>query len=55
MSKMFGGIKGIMASDSQSRHGVISDTIIEKRREGDSEEDHTLMTSADNHVQERLE
>ena len=60
MSKMFGGIQGIMASDIQSRHSVISGTIKEKRREGDSEEEHTLMTSSsprhtDNHVQERLE
>ena len=53
MSKMFGGIQGIMASDIQTRHSMLSGTIREKRREREAdtegEEEHTsLVTSASN-------
>ena len=47
MSKMFGGIQGIMASDIQSRHSMIRGTIREKRTDEDTEEELTsLMTSS---------
>ena len=46
MSKMFGGIQGIMASDIQSRHSMIRSTIREKNgREAGIEENTNLMTS----------
>ena len=50
MSKMFRGIQGIMASDIQSRHSMLSGTIREKRRESrEGEEEHTsLVTSGSN-------
>ena len=51
MSKMFGGIQGIMASDIQSRHSMLSGTIREKRREsrdGEEEEHTSLVTSGSN-------
>ena len=47
MSKMFGGIQGIMASDIQSRQSMIRGTIREKRTDEDTEEELTsLMTSS---------
>ena len=50
---MFGGIQGIMASDIQTRHNMLSGTIREKRREREvdteGEEEHTsLVTSGSN-------
>ena len=51
MSKMFGGIQGIMASDIQSRHSMLSGTIREKRgesRDGEEEEHTSLVTSGSN-------
>ena len=45
MSKMFGGIQGIMASDIQSRHSMIRGTIREKRTDEEEEEHTSLMTS----------
>ena len=48
---MFGGIQGIMASDIQSRHSMLSGTIREKRREsrdGEEEEHTSLVTSGSN-------
>ena len=49
---MFGGIQGIMASDIQTRHNMISGTIREKRREREAdteeEEQTSLVTSGSN-------
>ena len=55
MSKMFGGIQGIMASDIQSRHSMIRGTIREKRTEEDTEEEHTsLMNSGSSRPTESI-
>ena len=55
MSKMFGGIQGIMASDIQTRHSMLSGTIREKRREREAdtegEEEHTSLVTSERQQQ----